>query len=194
MHRRHPPRPLRARRGPAGLGEGPVPAALDTGRPAGSDDLLHDHRWPAYRARALDAGLRSSTTLVFHRDTLDLALTVYGFRPGCLDEACRGAAGELGDLAATTLVRDRRYREALAEVEQLDTALRRRPVVDQARGIVMYVLGCDADDALALLRRHSQRTNRKLSELAADVVDTRGRGLERTLMTLGSPDGARAVR
>lgn len=162
-------------------GEGPVPDALGTGAPATADDLLHDHRWPRYRARALDAGLRSSATLVFRRDALDLTLTVYGFRPGCLDAPCRGAAEELGDLAASGLDRDRRYRAALAEVDQLDTALRRRPAVDQARGIVMCALDCDADEALAVLRRHSQHTNLRLAEVADTVIATRGQGLERTL-------------
>ncbi|PAU45606.1 transcriptional regulator [Streptomyces albireticuli] len=162
-------------------GEGPVPEALGSGTPATAEDLLHDHRWPRYRARALDAGLRSSATLVFRRDSLDLALTVYGFRPGCLDAPCRGAAEELGDLAASGFDRDRRYRAALAEVDQLDTALRRRPAVDQARGIVMCALGCDADEALAVLRRHSQHTNLRLAEVADTVIATRGQGLGRTL-------------
>lgn len=168
-------------------GDGPVPQALLTGCPTGSDDLLREDRWPRYRARALEMGLRSDTTLPYRRDGLTLTVTVYGFRPRSPAEAARSPAALLGDLAATGLARDRRYREALAEVEQLEGALRSRPVVDQACGIVMYVLGCDAEEAFTLLRRISQHTNRKLSDLARALVRTRGRGIERELQRFRRP-------
>ncbi|MEE4593339.1 GAF and ANTAR domain-containing protein [Streptomyces sp. DSM 41524] len=165
--------------------EGPIISALDTGRPEGADDLLHDDRWPRYRARALDAGIRSSAALPFVYDGLTVTVSVYGLRPGPLRKAAQGTTGLLGDLATESLARDRLYRAALVQVDQLDTALRSRPVVDQACGIVMYVLGCDPDQAFDLLRRFSQQTNRKLAELAGTVVRTRGRGLERNLIEFG---------
>ncbi|CAM5665595.1 hypothetical protein SRIMM317S_00183 [Streptomyces rimosus subsp. rimosus] len=126
-------------------GEGPIPTALDSGRATGADDLLHERRWPEYRAEALQAGVRSSATLPYRRDGITLTITVYGFRPGLKVEKGCTATDVLGELAATGLARERRYRDALAEVDQLDTALRTRPVVDQACGILMYVLGCVPD-------------------------------------------------
>ncbi|MDJ1132683.1 ANTAR domain-containing response regulator [Streptomyces iconiensis] len=166
-------------------GEGPIPTSLRTGRPAGGDDFLYSERWPEYRARALESGLRSSTTLPYLRDGLVLTLTVCSFRPYLLDEDVRSSTALLGDLAASVLVRDVRYRAALEEVEQLDTALRSRPVVDRACGIVMAVTACTDDEAFALLRRLSQRTNHKLYDLAEGIVRTRGRGLEEQLRRLG---------
>lgn len=50
-------------------------------------------------------------------------------------------------------------------------------MIDQACGIVMHVLGCDTGTAFGVLRRLSQRTNRKLADLARTVVDNRGQGL-----------------
>ncbi|WP_329544614.1 ANTAR domain-containing protein [Streptomyces sp. NBC_01356] len=165
-------------------GDGPIPAALERGAPVDSADLLSDERWPEYRAMALDAGVRSSVTIPFRRSGLTVTLSLYSFRPGALEDAPHGPARALGDLAASCLVRDRSYRAALTEVDQLGAALRSRPVVDQACGIVMHVLGCDADTAFGVLRRISQGTNRKLSEVAAAVVDKRGRGLEKELVSL----------
>lgn len=165
-------------------GDGPIPAALERGEPVDSADLLSDERWPEYRAMALDAGVRSSVTIPFRRSGLTVTLSLYSFRPGALEDAPHGPARALGDLAASCLVRDRSYRAALTEVDQLGAALRSRPVVDQACGIVMHVLGCDADTAFGVLRRISQGTNRKLSEVAAAVVDKRGRGLEKELVSL----------
>lgn len=167
-------------------GDGPIPAALERGAPVDSADLLSERRWPAYRAVALDSGVRSSVTLPFRRSGLTVTLSLYSFRPGTLEDAPHGPVRALGDLAATCLVRDRSYRAALTELEQLGTALRTRPVVDQACGIVMHVLGCDADDAFAVLRRISQGTNRKLAEVAAHIVARRGRGLERELVSLSN--------
>ncbi|MEU0806027.1 GAF and ANTAR domain-containing protein [Streptomyces sp. NPDC005970] len=172
-------------------GEGPIPAARATGRPAAADDLLHDRRWPDYRATALDAGVRSSAALPFVREGLTIAISVYGLRPGPLAEPARGVIRLLGHLATESLARDVRYRAALAELGRLDAALRSRPVVDQACGIVMHVLGCDADAAFDLLRRASQRTNRKLAQLAETVVRTRGRDIERDLIRFVRPGPGR---
>jgi hypothetical protein len=165
-------------------GDGPIPAALAGGRPVDSSDLLRDERWPEYRAMALDSGVRSSVTLPFRRSGLTVALSLYSFRPGALVNAPHGPAQALGEFAASCLVRDRSYRAALTELDHLGTALRSRPVVDQACGIVMHVLGCDVDTAFGVLRRISQGANRKLSDVASGVVSRRGRGLERDLAAL----------
>ncbi|MFD7713344.1 ANTAR domain-containing response regulator [Streptomyces sp. NPDC059785] len=175
-------------------GRGPIPAALERGRAVDSADLLDDERWPEYRATALDTGVRSSVTIPFRRTGLTFTLSLYSFRPGVLADAPHGPAHALGDNAASCLVRDRSYRDLLTELGQLQAALRSRPVVDQACGMVMHVLGCDADRAFAVLRRISQGTQRKLAEVAATVVERRGRGLERELRSLSaaeprSPEG-----
>ncbi|RKN40155.1 ANTAR domain-containing protein [Streptomyces hoynatensis] len=167
-------------------GEGPIPTAIRTGEPAVAEDLLGEERWPAYRTAALAAGLRSSTTLPFRRDGMTVTVTLCGFRPGFLDEQTRTAATLVGDLAAQALLRDHQWKQARTEAEQLDNALRSRPVVDQACGILMHILGCDADAAFALLRRRSQRTNTRLLDLAHEVVRTRGRGFDAAFPAAGT--------
>ncbi|MFG3505114.1 ANTAR domain-containing response regulator [Streptomyces sp. NPDC047821] len=170
-------------------GDGPIRTALDSGEPVGAEDLLTDERWPDYRAMALGSGVRTSVTLPFHRAGMDVTLNLYGFRPGALAHPAYGFAAILGEEITAGLARDRRYRAALTELGQLTTALRSRPVIDQAGGIVMHVLGCDADEAYRVLRHVSQLTNRKLADVAQGVVRTRGRGLEKELSRLapGTP-------
>lgn len=58
--------------------------------------------------------------------------------------------------------------------EQLREALTSRSVIDQAIGIVMSQQRCNADDAFAVLRRASQGRNRKLRDIAADMVTSVG--------------------
>ncbi|WP_371655575.1 MULTISPECIES: ANTAR domain-containing response regulator [unclassified Streptomyces] len=168
-------------------GDGPIPTALDVGAPVDTEDLLTESRWPGYRALALESGVRSCVTLPFRRSGIEVTLSLYSFRPGSLDDAVFGPVSILGEETTAGLVRDRRYHAALAEVEQLEAALRSRPVIDQASGIVMHVLGCDAEEAFAVLRTVSQHANRKLSEVAEGVVRTKGRGLEDQLAAVPRP-------
>ncbi|WP_030239247.1 ANTAR domain-containing response regulator [Streptomyces sp. NRRL S-455] len=56
------------------------------------------------------------------------------------------------------------------EVEQLRQAIASRPVIDQARGILMATHGCTSDEAWHILRETSQLSNTKLREVAAAVT------------------------
>lgn len=58
----------------------------------------------------------------------------------------------------------------LAELDHLQRALESRDVIGQAKGIVMARQLCDADAAFDVLRRVSQRTHRKLYDVALEVV------------------------
>ena len=56
------------------------------------------------------------------------------------------------------------------EVTHLRRALKTRPVIEQAKGILMAERKCDEDAAFAALRTMSQNSNVPLSEVAAAVV------------------------
>jgi hypothetical protein len=60
---------------------------------------------------------------------------------------------------------------ALADrVAQLENALRSRPVIEQAKGMVMLVHRCDEDRAFRVLIGVSQSCNRKLRDIALEIV------------------------
>ena len=61
-----------------------------------------------------------------------------------------------------------------AEVEQLKVALVNRDVIGMAKGILMSEHDCTPDEAFAHLRRLSQQENRKLTNIAAELVAARG--------------------
>ncbi len=56
------------------------------------------------------------------------------------------------------------------EIRHLRRALATRPTIDQAKGILMAQHGCTADEAFAMLAAASQRTNRKVSDIAAGMI------------------------
>src|SRR5262245_45033105 len=71
----------------------------------------------------------------------------------------------------------RRYREAaqLSEkVDQLETALERRSVIERAKGIVMERHSIDEQAAFSLLREHARSSNRRVVDVARAVVDGHG--------------------
>ncbi|MFK4102146.1 ANTAR domain-containing protein [Streptomyces sp. NPDC019531] len=61
--------------------------------------------------------------------------------------------------------------ELRLEVTQLRRAMRTRPAIDVARGIVMASFGLSSDDAWTVLVSASQNTNTKLHHLAQDLMD-----------------------
>jgi len=58
----------------------------------------------------------------------------------------------------------------LDRVTQLETALRSRPVIEQAKGMLMLLHRCDEDRAFRVLIAVSQSSNRKLRDIAAALV------------------------
>ena len=57
-----------------------------------------------------------------------------------------------------------------AQVHQLETALETRIVIEQAKGVLAAQSGIPIDGCFELLRRRSQLQNRKLREIAAEIV------------------------
>ncbi|WIX82707.1 ANTAR domain-containing protein [Amycolatopsis carbonis] len=60
--------------------------------------------------------------------------------------------------------------EQAAKVEQLAAALATRPVIEQAKGMLMLVRSLTDDEAFEALREVSQHTNVKLHDVATVVV------------------------
>ncbi|WP_191300071.1 ANTAR domain-containing protein [Lentzea cavernae] len=56
------------------------------------------------------------------------------------------------------------------ELQTLRNIAVHRPVIEQAKGMVMLICSCDDPTAFTLLREISQRTNTKLHDVSAVVV------------------------
>ncbi len=56
--------------------------------------------------------------------------------------------------------------------ENLRTAMASRTLIGQAQGILMERLRITADEAFAILSRHSQDTNTRVREVARQLVET----------------------
>ena len=58
-----------------------------------------------------------------------------------------------------------------SENAHLRRALETRDVIGQAKGVLKVTMSCTADQAFAMLVHKSQQTNRKLAEIATEIVD-----------------------
>jgi GAF domain-containing protein len=160
------------------LGEGPGIDALLSGEETLVADLEGDDRWPALSARATALGLRSvqAVPLVVGRTRVG-ALCVFGTEVGGLGEEDRAFVRGIAGPLATTLANGRAYRRVARLTEQLQQALASRAAIERAKGIVMVTQGADEEAAFEHLRRTSQRTNRKLRDVARGVLaSVEGRG------------------
>jgi hypothetical protein len=63
--------------------------------------------------------------------------------------------------------RDEIHLEAIAH---LSTALESRDLIGQAKGVIIATMGCSSDEAFRLLKEQSQHENRKVVDIAAEIV------------------------
>jgi hypothetical protein len=154
------------------IGLGPLTTAVSEGKPVSCADTLYDERWPRWAEEALRRGLRSSVHLVRQFPPMTLVLALFGARPGSLDADGVPMAEMLARFGSTVFANSLAYGEAQRTATQLKDSVAARAVTDQAKGILMHALGCDADEALRYLRRESQRRHVKVTEVAARVIAT----------------------
>ena len=62
--------------------------------------------------------------------------------------------------------------QRFAEYQNLQGAFGRRALIEQAKGILMARNSTTADRAFEILREHSQNNGRKLSDVAASIVES----------------------
>jgi GAF domain-containing protein len=156
---------------------GPCVEAISTNRPVSITVSDEEERYRAFVRRAEQR---------FMTAVLSVPLTVGGDNLGALNfysaslprfghsesEAAHLFAREASILMANAVA----YAQSNATVEQLQAALRTRDIIGQAKGVLIARTGCSADEAFDHLRERSQSSNKKLRDVAAELVaDEQGR-------------------
>ncbi|MDR7254822.1 GAF domain-containing protein [Nocardioides sp. BE266] len=152
------------------LGQGPCREAIREHETVLVEDLETDDRWPVWgRAMVTELGIRSSLSFrLFTRpDNSWGALNVYSTRPHAFSDEDVLHGHTIAAMSAVVLARS-------INDEHLARALESRTVIGQALGMVMERYGLDEETAFNVLRRLASEDNRKLRDLAAQVVADRG--------------------
>jgi GAF domain-containing protein len=162
--------------------DGPCLEALRSGRQVASDWTENGHRdpnadgrrgrWPHVRAKAEEIGVSAvlSTPLLQSPEQAIGALNIYSRDGDGFGEEARRTAELVGEHAAIVLSNALALIGATHLNEQLRAALASREIIGEAKGIIMERQSCTRDEAFDILRRASQRENRKLRDLAEELV------------------------
>jgi GAF domain-containing protein len=153
-------------------GEGPCLAAAQELRTVRIDDMATDERWPTFAARARARGITSSLSVPIDVTAPDTfaGFNVYGTARGGFSEADEQLSQAFAGQAGVVVANAQAYFAAFELSRNIAKAMESRAEIEQAKGILMSTHHIDADTAFDLLRQRSQRTNRKLRDVAMDVV------------------------
>ncbi len=156
-----------------GAGDGPCLTAMRTGEVVEIRDLAQEDRWPEFVGAARERGVRCILAMpLVVRGERRGALNIYGFeRPNDFNEDEIARATVFAAQAATALSLTLRHIEQGEHATQLEEALQTRSVIDQAIGVLMTQQKCDSETAFALLRMHSQNNNKRLRDVARELIE-----------------------
>jgi transcriptional regulator with GAF, ATPase, and Fis domain len=153
--------------------EGPCLDCYRTGQPVARDGLPAMHSaWPAFTPRLQQFGFHSAQALPLRlRSETIGALNLFRTEPGPLRQADLEIGQAMADVATVGLLQERAIsaRELLAT--QLQTALTSRVVLEQAKGMLAQGTGLTMDQAFQLMRGYARSNNRRLSDVAAHIID-----------------------
>jgi GAF domain-containing protein len=153
-------------------GNGPCLDAFRKQRVFRIESTAEDEHWPAFSQAAAEHGIRSTISLPLGvRGNGIGALNLYSRKPAAFSEDSEQVGLQFAQQASVALANAQLYDSAYRMTQQLQEALTSRAVIDQAKGMLMAQHGIGADEAFDVLRTTSQRENRKLRDLAKEMVD-----------------------
>lgn len=153
-------------------GEGPCLDAIAQRQIFYADDAADDPRWPRFGPQASAAGIRSILALPLTTDGSLGALNLYAHYPSAFGVVDRAKGVVLASLAGLAVSAAHSHEDEERRAANLNAALVTREVIGQAQGILMERERISSGQGFDILRRASQHLNRKLRDVAQDLVDT----------------------
>jgi hypothetical protein len=161
------------------FGQGPCVDAFSDGGPVLAGDLGSPRclaSWPAFTPAAMDSGARAVFALPLQVGAIRLGvLDLYRTRPGALSPHeladALAFAETVGMLLLDTAAGTHPDTAELAW--QRDDPTAQQAQVHQATGMILVQLGISAEAAFARLRAYAYAHDRRLGEVARDVVERR---------------------
>ncbi|MEV0444185.1 GAF and ANTAR domain-containing protein [Streptomyces spectabilis] len=155
--------------------EGPGLDCLRSGRVVDGALLANGRphaRWPRFAPHALLSGFASvaATPLRLRGRTIG-ALSLFRQQPETPPVAQLRLAQALARLATIGILQQRAAHRQRVIVGQLETALRSRVVIEQAKGALSHRHRISVDEAFTLLRQYARSQRRLLTAVAEEVLN-----------------------
>jgi GAF domain-containing protein len=136
------------------------------------ESTTEDEQWRSFSEAAAEHGIMSTMSLPLGvRGNGIGALNLYSKQPAAFSEDDEQLGMIFATQASVALANAQLYESAYRMTQQLQEALTSRAVIDQAKGMLMREHGVGAEEAFNMLRTRSQSENRKLRDLAQELVD-----------------------
>jgi GAF domain-containing protein len=159
-------------RAQAELGTGPCVESFVSSAVTVTADIAHDERWPELAERLVPLGVRA---------VLGVPSRLAGLPVGTLNvyrtEQYEWDSSDIAAVEAYNAILEDLLGHAVAArhkdliVEQLQTALDRRVMIERAVGAIMARRGLSAQESFDALRRAARNSRRPVAELAALALD-----------------------
>jgi len=158
---------------------GPCLDSFSSGEPVTPPDLqAMRSSWPAFAAQAETVGYSSVQAVPMRlREEVIGAMNVFRTAEGALVGSQLKLARALADVATVALISQRAISSRQQLADQLQGALNSRVLIEQAKGMLAERAGIGVDQAFTQMRDHARRSGRPLRDVAASVIQNRGRSL-----------------
>jgi GAF domain-containing protein len=153
-------------------GYGPCLEAAVSGQFIEIADARSEDRWPEYVLTFLERGALSSLAAPVPAPHLSGGLNVYARSAQAFSDDHRSALTAFAAYAGAALTNLDALLDARDLAQNLQKAMEFRSVIEQAKGILIERHKLTADQAFRLLAESSMHTNRKVRDVAEDLVLT----------------------
>lgn len=163
------------------IGDGPCIRALREMAPVIIDDVTEDARWPEYSLVLAKANVYSSlgVPLEISADA-SAALNFFASKPGVFTADVYEKAVGFAAAAHSTLHLAVRIDKAENRAEDLEAAMESRTAINLACGVIMAQNRCSQAEAMDILTKVSSNRNRKLRDVATELIEQLSGGSVRT--------------
>ncbi len=152
-------------------GEGPCMYAFRDQVVHRIDSTVTDQRWPEFARTAAAHGILSTLSVPLAARGKSLgALNLYAESENAFTAAHEASVRVFADQACIVLANAQVYWDARQLSENLSQAIETRETISQAVGILIAAGGRTPQDAFQVLVSASQRENRKVRDIAEEIV------------------------
>jgi GAF domain-containing protein len=154
------------------IGDGPCIKALREMSPVIIDDGSTDARWPDLTKKFAEMGVHSSLGIPMEiSDEASAALNFFASKPGVFTPDVFDQAVGFAAAARDILHLSVRIDSAHNRAKDLESAMQSRTAIDVACGVIMAQNRCSQAEAMEILTRVSSNRNRKLRDVAAELIE-----------------------
>ncbi|MGW6928773.1 ANTAR domain-containing response regulator [Lentzea sp. NPDC054927] len=158
---------------------GPCFESARTLRPVRAVVGEHLDTWPEFETAAAEHGIRAYLSVPVVLPSTDVVqeehvgtLNIYSYTAAAFDPFDEGLMRLFTTAASATITSATRWQCSRERINHLEHALASRATIEQAKGVLMAVHSCTADEAFQMLVERSQHENVKLRDVAKNLLDS----------------------